>query len=613
MAKGSNSLSKTAVWILLGLLIIGLAGFGATNLSGTVRSIGTVGDKSISVDTYARQLQQEIRAIEAQTREALPIAEAQAMGLDRAVLQRLVATRALDNETAMLGISVGDETLRDRILEIPAFRGIDGEFDREGYRFALQQAGLSEAEFETQFREEIARTLLQGSVLGGVEMPDTHVSTLIDFVGEQRSFTWTRLDESALTEPVADPTEEALRSHYDDNIDAYTLPETKQITYAVLSPDDLIDEVEIDRAALEQAYEERREEFNQPERRLVERLVYLDENAAAAAREQIDAGSSFEDLVDARGLSLEDIDLGDVTESDLGAASEGVFSADVGEIVGPLPSDLGPALFRVNGVLPAMEIPLDEAEPLLRPQLAADRAQRLVDAQAQSFDDMLAGGATLEELARDTDMRLGTIGWSRGSDEDIAAYEAFRATAAEVTLEDFPQIERLDDGGVFALRLDEVLAPRPAPFDEVRDEVEADWRAEAVGAALEEQVAAIVPQLEVGNTFASAGLDAVVEEQLLRSDFVDGLPAGTLQRVFDMAEGDVEILRDAASVVLVRLDRIEEPATGEDIEALREQLAAQSSDALSQDLFDAFLSEITARANPQINQQALQAVHVNFP
>ena len=37
MAAGINKLSKTFVWILMGMLMLGLAGFGAVNLSGTVQ------------------------------------------------------------------------------------------------------------------------------------------------------------------------------------------------------------------------------------------------------------------------------------------------------------------------------------------------------------------------------------------------------------------------------------------------------------------------------------------------------------------------------------------------------------------------------------------------
>ncbi|HJO50104.1 MAG TPA: SurA N-terminal domain-containing protein, partial [Sulfitobacter pontiacus] len=120
-AKG-NSFTKTAVWGLMGLLILGLGGFGAVNLNGSARTVGEVGDKSISVDDYARELQQQIRAIESQSGEQLSFQEAQAIGLDRAVLQRLVRLRALDNEADEMGLSIGDANLRERVVEIPSFQ-----------------------------------------------------------------------------------------------------------------------------------------------------------------------------------------------------------------------------------------------------------------------------------------------------------------------------------------------------------------------------------------------------------------------------------------------------------------------------------------------------------
>lgn len=613
MAKGSSSISKTAVWVLMGLLILGLGGFGATSLSGNIRTIGTVGDMPVSVESYARQLQQEMQAVQQQTGQPLPFAQAQQIGLDRAVLQRVIATRALDHEAAQIGLSIGDENLRDRILEIPAFRGVDGTFDRDGYRFALEQNGITEAQFETQLREEVSRTLIQGAILNGVVMPDSYVDTLVNFVGEQRSFTWTRLDEADLATPIAVADDSTLRAHYDANIDVFTLPETKQITYAILSPDSLIDEVEIAEADLRDAYDQRSAEFDQPERRLVERLAYLDEASANDAKAAIEVGNSFEGLVEQRGLTLADIDLGDVTEAELAEAGAEVFGAEVGAIVGPLPSSLGPALFRVNAVLPAQFIPFEDAQPILRPELAADRARRLVEAQAENLDDLLAGGATLEELATDSDMVLGSIDWTPQSTDDIAAYEAFRRTASSVTIEDFPEIEQVEDGGLFALRLDAVLPPRPAPFEQARADVLTHWQAAEVEAGLSAQIETQLPQLREGADFASLGLDAVREENMLRSSFVGGTPPGFMSDVFDMAVGDVAVVQDAAAVVIVRLDDIADPEENEDTAALRVQLEQQSGQALAQDVYEIFSNDVTLRANPQINPQALQAVHVNFP
>lgn len=613
MAKGSSSISKTAVWILLGLLILGLAGFGATSLTGNIRTIGTVGDMPVSVDNYARQLQQEIQAVQQQTGQVLPFAQAQQIGLDRAVLQRIVAQRALDHEAAQIGLSIGDANLRDRILEIGAFRGIDGEFDREGYRFALEQNGISEAQFETQLREEVARTLMQGAILSGVVMPDAYVDTLIDYVGEQRSFTWSRLAEADLDAPITPPDEAILRAHYEASIDAFTLPETKQITYALLSPDALLDDVDIAEADLREAYDLRASEFNQPERRLVERLAYLDDAGASAAAASLEEGTGFEELVAGRGLDLADIDLGDVSRGDLGAAGDEVFAAEVGAVVGPLPSSLGPALFRVNAVLPEQFVSFEDALPILRPEVAADRASRLVEAQAENLDDLLAGGATLEELATDTDMVLGQIDWNAESTDAVAAYEAFRQAAFGVTIDDFPEIDQLEDGGLFALRLDTVLPPRPAPFDDVRADVLAHWQAAEVERRLTVQTDALLPQLREGIAFAEIGLDAVREETLLRNDFVGGTPPDFMSRVFDLEVGDVAVLPDEGAIVIVRLDQITGPVEDEETANLRTQLAQQAGQALSQDVFEIYGADVTLRANPQINPQALQAVHVNFP
>jgi peptidyl-prolyl cis-trans isomerase D len=613
MAKGSSSISKTAVWILLGLLIVGLAGFGATNLSGSIRTIGTAGDKAISIDDYARQLQQEIRAIEQQSGEVLPFAQAQQIGLDRAVLQRLVATRSLDHETAQLGLSIGDEELRKRILQINAFQGINGEFDREGYRFALEQAGLTESEFETQLREEVARTIVQGAVLGGVAMPDIYADTLVNFVGEQRSFTWSVLDADDLAEPIPAPETATLQAFYDENIEDYTLPETKRITYAWLSPDALLDDVEVDEATLREAYEQRDAEFNQPERRLVERLAFLDQQSAETAAEALAEGESFDSLVEGRGLTLADVDLGDVTEAELGEAGPDVFSAEVGAVIGPYPSSLGPALFRVNAVLAAQSTPFEDAVEELRPQLANDRAIRLVEAQAENLDDLLAGGATLEQLANETDMVLGKIDWTIDSVDEIAAYEAFRDVARAVSASDFPEIERLDDGGLFALRLDEVLPPRPAPFETVREEVLSDWQSRKTAAQLTAQVQDLVPSLQSGSSFADLNLDAVVEENLIRSDFVPRTPPGFMEEVFEMEPGEARVIESEAAVILVRLDAVSPPASDGDVAAMRNQLARQADQQLANDIFEIFTADVIRRADPQINQQALQAVHVNFP
>lgn len=613
MAKG-NSISKTLVWILMGLLFVGLAGFGATNLSGTVRTVGAVGDQQISVDAYARALQQEIRSVQAETGQALSFAQAQALGLPQQVLSRLITTAALDNEAAAMGISVSDESVARELMQIPAFQGPGGSFDRETYRFTLDNAGLREAEFEEDLRRETTRSLLQAAVVSGTTMPDTYADALLGFIGETRDFTWATLDESHLDTEIPAPSDAELAAFHAENTDRYTLPETRDITYAWLTPDMLLDTVEVDEATLRKAYDEQTERFNQPERRLVERLVMPDAEAADAAKARIDTGeSSFEDEVTARGLALADIDMGDVTRRDLGDAAEAIFAAEVHTVLGPLPSDLGPALYRVNGILPAQETSFEEAQSLLRDELAQDRARRVIDAQVSDIDDLLAGGATLEELAEETEMVLGQIDWTTESDSDIAGYDAFRAAAAALSEDDYPEIAELGDGGIFAMRLNAVQAPRPQELDEVRDAVTRDWRTGQVETLLLAKAEDMAAQIGEGKTFEGLGLDPHVQTGQTRSGFLPGLPGDALEQVFSMDRPGTKALAQSGGAVILRLDAINAPdLEADDNKVILSALESQVSSGLSNDLFQALARDIQSRVGITIDQQALNAVHANF-
>lgn len=613
MAK-KGGLSKTLVWILLGLLIVGLAGFGATNLSGSVRSVGAVGETEIDVDDYARALQNQIRALEAQLREPVSFSEAQQAGIDATVLSQMVAAAALQEETRRLEISIGDRNLGERLVQIEAFQGLNGQFDREAYRFALEQAGTSEGAFEESLRAEEASTLLQTAALGNVQAPASYTDTLLRFLAEERDITWSVLDRDDLATGVPVATDADLAAFHDANQALFTLPETKQITYAWLTPSMIIDTVEIDQTALRAAYDERIDEYVQPERRLVERLVFPNDGAARAALEAIKGGAAtFESLVEDRGLDLADVDLGDVRPEDLGDAADGVFAAEAGETVGPLQSSIGPALFRVNVILAAQETTFEDAQPALRDILAADRARRVVDAQIDTVDDLLAGGATVEDVAQETELQLGQIGWHAGVSDDIAAYEAFRVAAALLTLEDFPDVMQLEDGGIFAMRLDEIVPPTLQPLTEIQEQVEEAWRMNAIEEALNAQVQTQAEELVSGASFEDLGMASSSAQGLTRQGSQQGVPPEFTETVFGMQRGGVELIQGGGRVFVLRLDDIRGPnADDPELALLRQGLEQQTADSMVQDLYQLLSQDIRTRVGIEINQQALNAVHSSF-
>ncbi len=613
MAAGMKNLSKTFVWILMGLLMLGLAGFGATSLTGTVRTVAQVGDESVSVDAYFRELQREIRAVEAQTGQAMQISQAHDLGLDQLALSRLIALAAIDNEVGQLGISIGDENLQDEIVQIPAFQGVNGTFDREAYRFQLEQVGMTDSEFESDLRKESSRTIVQGAVMSGVEMPRTLTEALSNYVLARRSFTVATLSADLLETPVAQPTDAQIQTYYDENTDQFTLPRTKQLTYAILSPDMLLDTIEVDEDSLRRLYDQRADEFFQPERRLVERLPYPSEESATEALAQLEVGGAdFEQLVRERQLELSDVDLGDVTREDLGDAADAVFAAEIDDVVGPLPTVFGPALFRINGSLAENNVSFEDAEPELRAELAADRARRQIEAQAEDINDLLAGGATLEELAGETEMELGQIDWTQQSDDGVAAYDGFRSVAEAVQEGDFPEVAFLEDGSIFALRLNEVLEPRPEPLESARDRVAEAWLQVETAKALQNQGNTVLTQLATDGDFTATGLPFRVENALTRTAFLEDVPVDFMTQVFEMDPGELRVIPGNGNALIVRLDEELPPAETDEQRQMQDALAAQLSQALAQNIFDIYVRNAQTRARPVLDQQALNAVRASY-
>ncbi|WP_407493272.1 SurA N-terminal domain-containing protein [Pseudooceanicola sp. MF1-13] len=613
-SKTGKTAGKTAMWVLMGLLILGLGGFGATSFTGNVRSVGSVGDQDIGVNEYARALQNEIRAFEAQTGSPMSLEQAQALGLDRRVLSQLVTNAAMDDEAARIGLSVGDETLAKQVQTIPAFQGVDGQFDRDAYRFAIDQTGMSESEFESGLRDETARTLLQGAVISGSALPASYVDTVLTYFAERRRVTWVRVDASQLEGDSYEPSDEDLMTLYENQIEDFTLPERKVITYAWLTPEMIIDQVELDEELLRQEYEARSAQYNIPERRLVERLIYSDQGRAEVAQNQLNNGSmTFEGLVEERGLSLGDVDLGDVTQADLGEAGEQVFAAESGDVVGPIETSLGPAFFRVNGVLAAEETTYEEALPDLRQELAFDRARRIVTNMSEPAEDLLAGGATLEDLAAETDLMLGNVDWAEGQSEGIAAYEGFDAAAAALTADDYPEIMQLDDGGIYAMRLDDVLPPEPVPFAEVRDRVRSIWETRRQMERLRAVAEDMMGKLGEAADFASLGLEVNSEEALTRQSSVLGAPEEFVEKAFQMETGEIAMVDGFGAVLILKLEEILPPnMENPDVAAARNSLEQQLQSSVAQDVYRLFSENVRSRAGAEIDQQAINAVHVNF-
>ena len=615
MAKArKRKASNTLVWILMGLLVVGLAGFGTARFTGGAQSVASVGDREVSANEYARGLNLALVNLERQTGQQLSLQQAQLFGASQQVLGELMIAAALDNETDSIGFSAGDERLARRVGELPGFVGIDGKFDRVVYQSTLDRAGLTIADFEAQLRDELARQVLESAVTGGIDAPRAATRAFLDYLATKRDVSFVTLGEADLSAPIAAPDDSQLRGYHSEHADQFFVPETKVMTYAWLTPNMLVDGISVDDSVLRAAYDARSDEFNRPERRLVERLVFGDQAEAEAAAARVETGEiDFPGLVAERGLDLADIDLGDATQAQLGAAGDAVFALTETGVSRVITSDIGPAIFRLNAILYAQITPFDAARDRLHEDYALSEARRQIADISGEADDLLAGGATIEELTDETALVLGQIDYAPGSIAEIAAFGNFHSIAGQVSADDFPQVEALDGGGIFALRLDAVRDQRRQSFDEARAEVEAAWRAEAVAAALTTQAESLASDIGAGTPVAELGLSFSVKTGLTRQDPLPELPAAAFSAIFEMLPGEIRVLGEGTQVALIRLDDVTVPDITDEATAAQSQaIQSQLARGIAQDIFQLYSIALQSEAGITLNQSMINAVHAQF-
>ena len=609
--KGANLF----VYILIGLLILGLAGFGIGSFTSSVSAIGTVGDEEITVEDYYQQLQVEIDSFARLNGQRITALQAVQAGLGQNALETLVLQAAIDNEARRIGVSVGDQTIVNELSTMPQFAGADGNFNRDAYKFALQRTGTTATEFDQIIKSSQTRSLIESTLSRGIPPANPYINRLMNYYLSTRDVTWASVTEDLLEETAPTPSDQELRNYHRDNEVQFTIPEMRKITVAWITPDELADSETVTEERAQTLYEERANEYSKPERRDVDRLVFPNLKSAQIARERLDSEElDFDALATELGIVISDISLGAIEREELTeAAAKALFSDDASEIVGPVESKLGPALFRVNAVLGEQFTPFDAAQESLSKELARKDAIALIDNSISNIEDLLASGATIEELATETVLTLEEIAFDENKFDGIASFEEFRIAANTIQVGDFPELLELGDDGLFTVRLNEIVPPKVRPYEEVETEVLAAWEFQNLAERLQAKALELVDKLKTGAKFEELNLVVQNKTELTRNQFFDDAPSGFASKVFNTDILEFAIIGNQTEWAVFRVDSESLPdANEENNDQILESLTNQFTSGISQDVLDLFGNHIRQKSGLNLNLEVIDAIHAQL-
>jgi peptidyl-prolyl cis-trans isomerase D len=548
----STWLGKGLMAVVMGFLVISFAIWGIGDIfRGFGRNaVATIGGTEISIEQFRQFYNERLQQLGRQFGRPITPEEARTRGIDRQLLGQLVAETTLDEQAKKLRLGLADADIAQRIRTDPSFRGPNGQFDRARFEQLIRQAGFTESRFIEDQRRAMLRRQVGQSVTGDMKVPATAMAVLNQFRNEKRQIEYVTLGVAQAGE-IPTPTPEVLGKYFEDRKALFRAPEFRKITILMLAPSDLAKPDAIGDADAKAYYDQRKDSYGKPERRELRQIAFPNEEEAAAARERISKGATFDDIANDRGMKVSDTELGTVTKAEIidPAVADAAFALKAGETSAPVKGRFGTALLQVGKIEPGEEKTFEQVAGQIKSEIAASRVRTEIGSLRDKIEDERAAGSTLAETAKKLGLKAVTIEAvdrsGRGPDgKPVAGLPqtpnvVSAAFASDVGVD--TEALQLPNGGYVYFDVTGVTPSRERSLDEVKDQVADRWRDDEIAKRLQAKADDLIGKLKAGTPFAQlaseAGLKLSTASDLQRGKSGGFLPAKVVEAVFRTPKG----------------------------------------------------------------------------
>ncbi len=543
--------------ILLVLLVASFALWGAEDMftrSAHNSSVATVGDEEISVDTFRREYTQQLEQVKRSLGANYSPDLVGQLGIPRYVLQRLVQQSLLAQEAARVGFRADDKTVAMHIKNDPMLAGQSGGFDKSRFDAILRAQGLSEKRYVEKIRRDISTDELLFSLNVPLSLKNSAVDALAKAQKQPRNVDIYRLSADAAGTITA--TEDALAAFHKEQAARYTTPEYRSISLLRFTATDAEKSMKpISKAAIAEYYTAHKNEYNEPEKRDVSQLLYSDEKTAKKAADLVESGKSFAEIAKTLPPTNADaISLGFIEKKDtLEQAADIIFSLKKDDASPLVQSPFGYHLFKVKSVKDPGVKSLEDASASIETLLKQQKLERALEDMTNDIEDALAGGSTLNEVAKDLKISLKQVsnfnraGQDKNSaDIELPKLDKLLDVAFKTDEKSHSSIITSKNGEYYILAVDSIAPEKLQPLASVKERVAADYIQSETTKKLSGEAARIQAALEkklsAKDILSSSPLKKIASGDVIRSSQTledTKLPAPLVNAIFTAKQGEL--------------------------------------------------------------------------
>ena len=513
-----NIREKFTGWIAIGILglialtfvFVGGANFAFVGNSYAARVNG--------VDISVIEFENTYRNVLQQNPQFATLPEDLRTTLRTNILEQLIQQRVIDTYLAEQGYQIPDEQVMQLIRGVPEFQ-VDGVFDMDLYIETLARTGQDPSIFEREQRLFLRRNQMERAVRGTAIVSPADYRRFLNLAGEQRIVATAKFDPESVADQVS-VTDEMVTTYYDDNPTLYQLEESADVQYVEILHRDVALSVDVSEDDILNYYESNSELYQREELRQARHILIAFNDDEAAAEEKatgllarINAGEPFEDLArtnsDDTLTAAQGGDLGAAPKSqlpdDLGDA---IFNLEVGGVAGPIRTDFGFHIVRLDNIEQAGPMPLEQVRAEITSDLQDQQAESLFRELERSLSDALFDATSIEDLAAAVGVEVKSQkGFTRagggelGSDASVidAVFDDAVLSGSQLS-----EIVEVDSGRSVVVHVANHNEAQRQPLDAVRDQIVSSLTIQQSEELMAEKADGMIAALEAGTEFAAA-------------------------------------------------------------------------------------------------------------
>jgi peptidyl-prolyl cis-trans isomerase D len=627
------SKSKIGTWVMAlvviaimgGFALADLSNFGTGNLGFGMGSttLAEVGDQQIGDREMRDVMQRRLQEVRQQNPEA---DYATIIGDFDQILDSLIDERSLIAFADKFGFHLSKRLIDAEITQIPATKGLNGKFSEQAYLAFLAQQRLTDA----QVRQIISGSLLQRLLFTPVRaiprVPVGLARPYADMLLEARQGDVAAVPIDAFKAGLK-PGDSDLQRYYAANGKRYMVPEQRVIRIARIGPEQVAN-VSASDQEVAAYYNSNKASYAPKETRTLSQAVTQDQRTAAAIAAKAKAGGTLQAAASGTGAAVTSV--GEQTREGYAGiagdkAAAAVFSATSGAVVGPVQSEFGWIVAKIESVKSQGGKTLEQARPEIAAKLTADKRKAAIEDLVDKVQSTVDDGSNFAEAAGQAKLPVTTtpLVMANGTSRADASYKVpaelapALKTGFEIAPNDPSEIVTLADGQGYALVSPaQVVASAPAPLASIREQVAADWvngeatrRARAVAEAI---VAKTTRGVSLADAVKQSGAQIPAAEPLaarrIQIATANGKIPPALQLLFTLTQGKSRMVADAErrAFYVVKVNKII-PGNALLQPALIAQMQNELQQAVGADYESQFMAAVRAEMKAERNDAAIEA------